>query len=71
MVQTEEIQRYTYLKERIDNGKESILLLKLSRWGLAIILAGLTLILGKKIVLKKECARCPDYASCPGVRNVM
>ena len=42
---------------------------KLSRWGLAIVLASLTLILGKKIVLKKECSSCPDYASCPGVSS--
>jgi len=44
-------------------------ILKLSRWGLAIVLACLTLILGKKIVLKKECSSCPDYASCPGVSS--
>ncbi|MDX2442598.1 MAG: hypothetical protein QNK30_02250 [Bacteroidales bacterium] len=44
-------------------------ILKLSRWGLALMLACLTLLLGKKIVLKKECSSCPDYASCPGVSS--
>jgi hypothetical protein len=42
-------------------------IIKLSRWGLAMVLASLTLLLGKKIVLKKDCSSCPDYASCPGV----
>lgn len=41
----------------------------LTRWGLAIILTGLTLLLGRKVVLKKECSSCPDYASCPGANN--
>jgi len=40
---------------------------KLVRWSLLLFLAGLSVILGKKVVVNKDCSSCPDYASCPGV----
>ncbi len=40
---------------------------KAGRWGLIIVLGGITASLARKIVLKKDCSACPEYASCPGV----
>lgn len=42
---------------------------KAGRWSLAIILAGIVVALGKKIVIEKNCDSCPDYASCPGLEK--
>ncbi|MQY79408.1 MAG: hypothetical protein GH151_09485 [Bacteroidetes bacterium] len=42
---------------------------KMFKWCMLIFLAGLTAILGKKVVMKKVCSSCPDYASCPGLNS--
>ncbi|HUS87107.1 MAG TPA: hypothetical protein VMW76_07705 [Bacteroidales bacterium] len=40
---------------------------KIVRWGAVIILAGITLLLGRKISTVKNCSSCPEYAACPGI----
>lgn len=42
---------------------------KATRWGLALGLIGISVILSKKVVLKKDCTSCPDYAGCPGINE--
>lgn len=42
---------------------------KAGRWGLALTLAGITASLARKIVFKKDCRSCPDYATCTMVEK--
>ena len=42
---------------------------KATRWGLALGLVGISVILSKKVVLKRDCTSCPDYASCTGINE--
>ena len=42
---------------------------KIVRYVLLLVLGGLTLILGKKLVYKKSCHSCPEYASCTDFDN--
>jgi len=40
---------------------------KVFRWGTVGLLAGITLLLRRKIVTRKDCSSCPEYAGCPGI----
>ena len=42
---------------------------KAIKTGLILGLSGLTLLLSKKVVLKKDCKSCPEYADCPGLSS--
>jgi hypothetical protein len=55
-----------YLKEN-NMMERRIFLNKIVRWGTVVILAGITLLLGRKIVTGKDCPSCPEYAGCPGI----
>ena len=37
--------------------------------GLITGLAGITVLLSKKVVLEKDCRSCPEYADCPGLSS--
>jgi hypothetical protein len=39
------------------------------RWCLVLFLTGLTILLGKRIVLERNCSSCPEYAACQGTGN--
>jgi len=55
-----------YLKEN-DMMERRVFLNKIVRWGTVVLLAGITLFLGRKIVTGKDCSSCPEYAGCPGI----
>jgi len=55
-----------YLKEN-DMMDRRDFLNKIIRWGAVGLLAGITLLLRRKIVAGKECSSCPEYAGCPGI----
>ena len=42
---------------------------KAIKTGLFLGLAGLAMVLGKKLVLKRDCSSCPEYADCPGLAS--
>jgi len=42
---------------------------KLVRATLLLLLSGLVLVLSKKMVYKKDCQSCPEYASCRDTNN--
>ena len=39
---------------------------RIFRWGAVVLLAGITILLGRKTVIRRDCSGCPDYAGCPG-----
>jgi len=55
-----------YLKEN-DMMERRVFLNKIVRWGTVVILAGITLLLRRKIVTGKDCSSCPEYVGCPGI----
>ena len=55
-----------YLKEN-DMMERRDFLNKIVRWGTVGLLAGITILLGRKIVTEKDCSSCPEYAMCPGI----
>jgi hypothetical protein len=42
---------------------------KIVRWGSVAIIAGITLLLRRRIVTTRDCTTCPEYASCTDVDN--
>lgn len=66
MPQILQIQNFMYLKES-NMMERRVFLNKIVRWGIVSILAVITLLLGQKIVIGKDCPSCPEYAGCPGI----
>lgn len=42
---------------------------KLVRATVLLLLSGLVIVLGKKLVFTKDCYSCPEYASCADTNN--
>jgi hypothetical protein len=57
-----------YLKETIKMDRRDFTY-KAIKTGLVLGLSGLTFLLGKKVVLKRDCKSCPEYADCPGLKS--
>ena len=69
MPQMEQIQFYISLKEINKTMNRKDFLHKIVRYGMLVLLGGLSFMLGKKLVYQKDCHSCPEYATCADTNN--